>query len=49
MCPGGGPSIFTKRNQRSIFWGFDIEKSLFFFGTGHSCCTFLGSQIIAVF
>ena len=40
--PGGGLGIFTDRDQRSIFWGYEFRKSVFWGDTGHSCCTFLG-------
>ena len=28
--PEGGLGIFTDRDQRSIFWGFEFRKSVFF-------------------
>ena len=30
IVPGGGLGIFTDRDQRSIFWGFEFRKSVFF-------------------
>ena len=39
---GGGLGIFTDRDQRSIFLGFEFGESVFFLGTGHSCCISLG-------
>ena len=36
--PRGGLGIFTDRDQRSIFGAFEFRKSVFFLGTGHSCC-----------
>ena len=40
---GGGLSVFTDRDQRSIFTGFEFRKSVFLGGTGNSCCILFGS------
>ena len=38
---GGGLGVFTDRDKRSIFWVLNF-KNLYFLGTGHSSCIFLG-------
>ena len=56
--PGGGLGIFTDRNQRSIFLGFEFQKSAFFwvlltvavcFGLLDKCCIFKCSIFLTVF
>ena len=37
--PGGGLGIFTDRNHRSTFLGYEFRKFVFF-STGHSCSIF---------
>ena len=44
--PGGGLGIYTDRDQRSIFGGFEFRKSVFLGGTGQSCCIFFGGGVI---
>ena len=47
--PGGGLGIYTDRDQRSNFGGFEFRKSVFFwvlvkaavfFGLSNKCCIF---------
>ena len=56
--PGGGLSIFTDRDQRSIFLGFEFRKSVFFwvlltaavfFGLLDKCCIFKCFIFLTVF
>ena len=39
--PGGGPGIFTDRDQRSIFLGFEFRESVFFGYWSQYCCIFV--------
>ena len=56
--PGGGLDIFTDRDQRSIFLGFEFQESAFFwvlltvavfFGLLDKCCIFKCSIFLTVF
>ena len=46
LGPGGELDIYTDRDQGVFFWVLNFEN---LYGTGHSCCIFLSSQINAVF
>ena len=55
---GGGHGIFTDRNQREYFWGFEFRTSVFFwllltsalfFGLLDKCCIFKCFIFLTVF
>ena len=48
-CPGGGLGIYTDRDQRSIFLGFEFRKSVFFWALVKAAVFFGGCQINTVF
>ena len=47
--PGGGLGIYTDRDQRSILFGFEFRKSVFFWVLVKAAVFFGGFQINAVF